>query len=283
MKIIILTEDPTLYSIKRFQQEAIAMGHAVQTIHPFKGSFPSSLARDTKNAASLIVHRASGYRLDSHDLAHSFYWESLGHKVINSPKVLLQWRDKELQYAQLKEREIPCIDSISLRGPWKRDYLNLLNGHSEFVVKTNIGNGGRGVQFVTDSDKLSKLCEKQFSQGDQKYLIQANLKGSDEFRLFYIGDHLIGGIKKQQCTSNHLHNLSSGASGAFIPPNQCPTELSAYVQIIKILCPFDYAAIDFLYFKNQFYFLEINLVPGFEALESLSGLNIAGEVLKFSL
>jgi len=285
MKIILLTENTKLSSVQRFSAEATALGHTLISLNPYNGAFPPALPDKT----AFVLHRTSGHRLDNHDLACSFYWQAQGHKIINGPDTLLKWRDKELQYALLAPTKIPCVPTLSFRGPWQRSYNDLIlqtfknyltHDPPQFVLKTNIGSGGLGVSFVTGMDALARTQQKLFSQGDQKYLCQPNLAHALEYRLFYIAEQLQGCLIKKPAPGQVMHNFSQGAQGEFLTAQDCPRQLKTYCQTIQELSKFDYAAVDFFLWQDQFYFLEINFVPGLHAFEVLSKYNIAKNILK---
>ncbi len=119
-----------------------------------------------------------------------------------------------------------------------------------------------------------------YRKGDQKYHLQPYLPNAVEYRLFFIGNEFIGTLKKTASPENGWHNIGQGGQAEFLPPMESPMDCLQYAELVRGECPFDYGAIDFLALKNSKYFLEVNLVPGFEAFEKASTINIAGKLVQ---
>ena len=122
------------------------------------------------------------------------------------------------------------------------------------------------------ADVQELLAWHQVSE-DREYLLQPYLEDHQEIRIFFMGESFVA-----------LKRLKQGVAANFRQDGQAqmimvPSELAQIVEVINRDLGLIYGACDFLICQGRPYLLEMNLVPGIEQLEEVSGRNIAGELL----
>lgn len=288
MKLILLAENENLYSSKRLMDEARILGLEAEHINPYQVSFeltPHS-THDCQN--TFVLHRSTGIRFDDFDLCLSEHLESHGATIINSLKTIRTLRDKLSQHLFFEKAGLPAMPTFAMRGKLDLEKLedvctrfSALSKESKFIVKTERGNKGIGVNLLESKQSLFGLLETFWGMQDQRFILQPYLPG-DEFRVLIIGGVITGVIHKQASQSDYRKNANRSI-GVYKTIDQVPamiidTAKKCYNQAEALV-----AGIDLIYHNSQVYILECNLVPGFEAMEALSGKNHAREIITAAL
>ena len=73
-------------------------------------------------------------------------------------------------------------------------FLSLPKGRC-FILKTNRGNRGLGVNIVRGKDSLFSFLETFWAIKDQRFVLQPYINGAKEFRVFLLGGECLGGFE----------------------------------------------------------------------------------------
>ena len=287
IKLTILTENGQRYSANRLGHEANQLGLATKLHNPLDALTPFTI-RD--QAPGMVAHRITGIYFDQNDLAYSIMRQQQGDFIFNSPQTLTMWRDKGMQLAQLANDEMKIVPTFALRGavaPERLDQLesncaNFLDSPPDqlsYVVKSVRGCRGIGVNLLHGRNSLYSFLQTIWAIKDQRFLIQSYLPAQKEYRLFFVRNRLVAALVKQCNGKDFRNNMGRSGATANAPKSTLPAEM-----VTKSLAAFArtnalYGACDLLQYGDQYYLLEINLVPGFEQMETLSSCNIAKEIL----
>ena len=292
---LLLTQNPNTRTSTRLIQEAKKLQLEVTTLNPFQGtiSFNSSEARRHKALTYLEeetvgLHRSSGVTFDDFDLLFSENLVREGARIENHPRVLRNFRDKEKQALFFFEKKIPQIPTLLIRGT---PHLSILNKVDEifkpylnddiFILKTNRGNRGLGVNIVRGKDSLFSFLETFWAMKDQRFVLQPYINGAEEFRVFLLKGECLGGILKQQPKPFDFRKNSdrSFSSPQYFSAKNLPQEiLELSYKTFESSGAF-YLGLDFLMTSEGPLIIEMNCSPGFEQFEKFSGINIAKEII----
>lgn len=277
--LIILSESSNLYSTKRFLEESKKLKLRSKNINPFLGE---SIQLDTPLEATnaLILNRLSGVRYDDYDLVYLKAHTLKNSKISNPLNSISDFRNKDSQLLKLKACHLPIIPSITFRGDLNttiKNQLIKLTKDELYVLKTIRGNKGIGVSQINGTSSLFGLLETFSAIKDQRFIIQKFVKIKNEYRVLLTRDKILGILEKKSAKNDFRRNSSRSEFKIckHLPQNFEQLLLSKMTEL-----DLDYAGID-LYIdeKNHFGIIEVNIVPGFEAMEKLLNINIAREII----
>ena len=143
-KFVVLSRGTHLYGTRRLNEEAKRCGVDLQNIDPYdlwwscQGDVP---------LVDALINRCTGAMRDEYDLvvAHSL---APSERVFNSVECARVHRSKLVQMQYYHSKGHPIIPTFALRGVSKLDVLMDQIQGEEFIVKTEFGNQGRGVNVV---------------------------------------------------------------------------------------------------------------------------------------
>ncbi len=204
----------------------------------------------------------------------------------------------------LEEKNIPCINGTlthpfihkKIRQALIADRYNILQPKSfvmnslnyedissvlgpSFVVKPDIGSKGIDVTLINSKTELDTFIT---TKTKKVYLCQEYLDNAEEYRVYVVGQKGVATYKKISHGSDFRANLHAGGSME-------ETEVKMNKPLIKfgeeIAQHFgvDICGIDILVKNDQLYFLELNLQPGWENLEEITGTNLCRETIQYTL
>lgn len=288
MKILLIAENSQLYSSKRLMDEVEILGHTPLHLNPYQASLGLGVSAIRKEEVDIVLHRSTGIRFDDFDLMLSETYQDDGAVIINPLTTLRQLRDKLSQHHFFRREKLTCLPSIGLRGKIDREELEpVINHFSElagadrFILKTERGNKGIGVNLLESKRSLWGMLETFWGMQDQRFILQPYVPG-EEYRVLIIGNEISGIIHKQNGSDDYRKNANR-AEGVYLSPQDAPEDvlklaLDCYKRSGAVI-----TGIDIMKTKSHSYLLECNLVPGFELMEKLSKKNHAREIVQISL
>jgi ribosomal protein S6--L-glutamate ligase len=272
MNIYLITENAQLYAPQRIIQEAKRFKHSLRIINPRK-SLLQATQLNKKLSSTIVLHRSNGIHFDDFDLALSFAFEAGGAKVYNSPRALLLFRDKLQQLVLLSKLNLPTIKWAAERDSSSESLIKEMKKYGPpYIYKTQRGNKGIGVHHFTKTSGLKAMLKNS----DQRFILQNYINADFELRCFFIGKKYW--FLRKNKNSKGTHHFEE--NNFFLASKDEEKLIRNYCKKIITACAFFSGAIDFLVTKDRPYFLELNANPGFQALEQLSGENIASILLQ---
>ena len=278
-KLIIASEKNTLYTTKRLLEEAIKLKYSTTWINPYE-----HLLQNSKkiNQPGIYLFRTTGVRYDDFDLSCAQHYSLHHFRVSNSLQALSLFRSKDMQSLFFKEHKINSIPTLMYRGtfsPSLEESLQKISPTENYILKMNRGNQGIGVNLIKGLQSLKSILETFHAMKDQRFTIQPYLLHKKEFRIFIIKNE-IHGIIERTITKDDFRGNAKRSSGKLI--KKIPLSLREQIEHAFTKSRLDYCGIDLIVDevdKDNFKFLEINPVPGFEQIEKLAGTNIAKELI----
>ena len=247
-KILVVAKNPETYFIKRLIAE---VGEpAVQLFNPWRDPAPVGFSK--------ILFRSFGVYHSDKDL--DFVRSSLT-PTLNSLESLQLFRSKSSQYQFFNSRNHPTLPWWHLKD-WEDE------GRKLYLVKPDLGQGGWGIQ-VMNADALSGWREEKFAQEDLSWIVQPYVR-APEYRVFFMGDERIT-LRRVPDENLKAANFAQDGDATVV---SMPFHVSLPVEKLIFESQAYYGAIDLLDTPNGVVFLEVNVVPGIEQLEKITGINI---------
>jgi ribosomal protein S6--L-glutamate ligase len=200
-----------------------------------------------------------------------------GLAVLNPPPALETCIDKYLASARLEAAGLPVVPTIVTQGAEAAlDAFRRLGG--DVVVKPLFGSEGRGMIRVSDPDIAWRTFHALEQMNAILYLQQFIAHAGWDVRALVVGERVVAAMRR------HSHdgwrtNVAQG--GRAEPMEVSPATNDLALRAARAVGA-PVAGVDLLPGGNgNWYVLEVNAVPGWRALGSVSGVDVAVEVMKF--
>ena len=153
-----------------------------------------------------------------------------------------------------------------------------------FILKTAVPgmqSQGKGVFLINTRDELMHIVSKYESQA-YRFTAREFIPNDGDIRIFTVGYKTVGAMYKTPAPGEYRNNVSQGGTATPYDWQQHP-EVTAIAEKASKMLETEIAGVDIMINKetNKPYILEINSGPQFTGLETSTGLNIAGEIIKF--
>ena len=291
---LLLTQNPNNYTSMRLIEEAKALQLQTKTLNPFQEtlSFTQKSHCDKQNDLKKCIiglHRSSGVSFDDFDLLVAENLMQSGILIENNPRVFKKFRDKEKQSLFFFQKQIPQIPTLCIRGKPTPTILQeadeLFYPHLQeetFILKTNRGNRGLGVNIIRGKDSLLSLLETFWAMNDQRFILQPYIHRAEEFRVFILKGECLGGILKQQPKQFDFRKNSERiiSSPQYFSAKNLPQEILELSHKTFENSGAFYLGLDFLISSEGPLIIEMNCSPGFEQFEKTSRINIANKIIQ---
>ena len=285
LKIGILSRGPQNHSTRSLSEAALIAGHTPEILDPFGfylhiGGTGNRITYEGKPAEDfdVIVPRLSRTtaRYGEEVVAH-FEW--IGTPVINRAKPIAAARHKFHSLRILAQHGFPVPPSLTVGSSTFLENTLVEVDNYPFILKPFYGTHGRGVMLLDTPTSLTStvdaLCDLH-----QDYVIQPFIAEADgiDIRVLVIGGEAIAAMKRSAPPGEFRANIHKGASGEAIT---LPEEYTHLAIEATAALELEIAGVDLLETNEGPVVLEVNPSPGFEELESVTGINIANAIIKF--
>lgn len=206
--------------------------------------------------------------------------EALGVYVCNSADAIGLVKDKMLMSQCLRTHGLPTPKTMLVKFPVSHALVERELGFP-VVIKTNSGAKGYGIYLCESADSFNDLMELISVQNDLKLMILQQFIASScgrDVRVFTLGDKVIGCMQRI-ASHGFKANYSRGARVEAYPITPALSDLALKTARLFGL---SIAGIDVLFDdKGGFTVCEANSSPGFKGMESVMGVNIATEIIRY--
>jgi ribosomal protein S6--L-glutamate ligase len=285
MKIGILSRGPQNHSTRRLSETALTAGHAAEILDPFGfylhiGGTGNRITYHGKPAEDfdVIVPRLSRTTAQYGEevLAH-FEW--VGTPVVNQAKAIAAARHKFHSLRILAQHGLPIPPSLTVGSATFLEDAVAEVGAYPFILKPFHGTHGTGVMLLDTPTSLTSavdaLCDLHQDYVIQPFIAEA---GGVDIRVFVVGGEAVAAMKRSAPPSEFRANIHKGASGEAIALADEYTRLAIAAAAALEL---EIAGVDLLQTNEGPVVLEVNPSPGFEELESVTGIDIASVIIEF--
>jgi ribosomal protein S6--L-glutamate ligase/tetrahydromethanopterin:alpha-L-glutamate ligase len=200
------------------------------------------------------------------------YLEDLGKKVMNPAIAIERCADKFYTCALLESSGIPVPRTVVAEG-----YEDAMGAFAEFrdvVVKPLFGSLGVGMLRVNNRD-LAYRVFKALEFGRNVYYIQEFLPHQNQdIRIFVVGGEVAAAMKRIG------HSWKTNVSrGARVYPHRLTDEQEDLGLRAARITGCEYAGVDLIECRGGCYVVEVNAIPGWKGLQSVTRANLAKRVM----
>lgn len=286
MKIAILSRNPRLYSTKRLLEEAQKAGHeGIIVDHSLcdliiEQNGPSIIYQGkTLEGVDAIIPRI-GASVTFYGTAVVRQFELMGAFSVVTSQAIVRSRDKlrSLQILSKNGLGMPKTAFTNFSKGGEKMLIEQVGG-APVIVKLLEGTQGLGV-VLAETKKAAQSVVEAFHGLKARIIVQEfvkEAKGAD-IRAFVVNGKVVGAMKRQGAEGEFRSNLHRGGVATVIRLSRL--EKQAALNAAKAL-GLDVAGVDMLQSDRGPLILEVNSSPGLEGIESATGINIAGEIIKF--
>lgn len=202
--------------------------------------------------------------------------ENMGVTVINPSIAVERCADKYYTCSLLEDVGILTPETICTEH--YDEAMAAFDEMEDVVVKPLFGSQGIGVMRIQDRDLAHRLF-RVLDYGKSVFYIQKYVPHNDEdFRAFVLGDAVISSMKRKgQCWKT---NFAQGASVERV-------DLPDYVEDVAVKASkatgCEYAGVDILPSQGHYYVIEVNSIPGWKGLQSVTDFCIAEKIVDYFL
>jgi len=142
------------------------------------------------------------------------------------------------------------------------------------IVKEVWGMHGRNVFRFKSRNEVAAF----FTKDAEDYIIQEDLLENDYFRVFVVGDKVLGAMKRAKKRPLNNQPVRAGVKSTRIEPNKKLAEVA--LKSHKIFKN-EISGIDIIEHSGKYYMIEANRTPQFSAFSEIVGVNVAEEIVKY--
>ena len=286
MKIALLSRGPQNHSTLSLSEAARNAGHIAGVLDPFGFSLyvGGKQNRITYNGQpiedlDIVIPRLSRTTAQyGEEVVAHFEW--IGTSVINRSKAIATARHKFRSLRILAQHGLPIPPSLTVGSAAFLENAVADIGEYPFILKPFYGTHGRGVMLLDTPTSLTStvdaLCDLHHD-----YVIQAFVKeaGGVDIRVLVVGDEAIAAMKRSAPSGEFRANIHKGASGEAVT---LPKEYTHLAIKATAALELEVAGVDLLETDEGPVVLEVNPSPGFEELQSVTGIDIAAAIIEFA-
>lgn len=200
--------------------------------------------------------------------------ENLGIKVFNPVDAIERCADKFYTCSLLEDAGIPVPKTVVAEK--QKDASKAFEELGDVVVKPLFGSLGTGMLRVKEED----LAYRVFSAlefGRYIYYIQEFIPHENrDIRSFVLDGDIIGTMER--ISDNWKTNIAKGGKGQKCNLSEELKDVSK--KSLDILgC--EYAGVDIVETEDEFYVVEVNGIPGWKKLQSVTDINIAEKIVNY--
>lgn len=281
MKIAVLSRQPAVYANQRLIEAGKRRSCRISIVDPLRmplvfADASLGLRQEPDIGFDAVIPRFSPHwQRQGHALL--VHWQARGVISLNGAGAISAARDKLHCLELFSAHGIASPKSASIETLC--DASDLLARHFSFplLIKQHGSTQGRGVERVWNrAQALQRMAELHGL--DEPFLLQefiAEAQGAD-LRLFVLNGEVIAAMKRRAVPGDFRANVHLGGKAEIYTPQA--REIDMAVKAAGLL-GLDAAGIDIIQSDRGPLLLEVNASPGFEALERVSGVDVAGKML----
>lgn len=286
MKIAILSRNQHLFSTKRLIEAIRAAGHEALVVDHslcdliIEQEGPYIIYRGEKlEGVDAIIPRI-GASVTFYGTAVVRQFELMGVFSAVDSQAIVRSRDKlrSLQILSKAGLGMPKTAFTNFSKGGEKALIERVGG-APLIIKLLEGTQGLGV-VLAETKKAGQSVIEAFHGLKARIIVQEFIKeakGAD-IRAFVVNGKVVGAMKRQGAEGEFRSNLHRGGIATVIKLSK--EEKAAALSAAKAL-GLDIAGVDMLQSDRGPLILEVNSSPGLEGIEEATGVNIAGEIVKF--
>lgn len=205
-------------------------------------------------------------------------FQLMGAHCQNDAVAIARSRDKLRSLQMLASKGVPMPVTSFAHSPQETSELIKMVGGAPLVVKLLEGTQGVGV-VLAETNQAAESLINAFKSVKADILVQEFIKeaGGRDIRCFVIDDKVVASMQRIAPKGEFRANIHRGATAVEVKLTAEERRLA--IQSSKIM-GLKVAGVDLIRSESGPKILEINSSPGLEGIESVSGLDIAGQMIE---
>ncbi len=203
-----------------------------------------------------------------------------GACVVNTGKAIERTVDKAMTTFLLKQQNVPTPATWVCESRQQAHALihEQLDAKNKLLIKPLFGSQGRGIRLL---DSQSVLPLPMDALVDGVFYLQRFVETgqqSHDYRVLVVGNEPVAAMRRNG--QSWLNNVAQGAQCEWIDDKDI-LELAVKAALVLEI---DYCGVDVIRDAHgQLYVLEVNSIPAWRGLQSVTGFNIAQTLADFAL
>jgi ribosomal protein S6--L-glutamate ligase len=285
MNLVVLSRNAKLYSTKRLVEAAQKRGHEIRVIDHSKCDLviekkkPKVLYRGEEITGVNAVIRRIGASVTFYGTAVVRQFEMMNVFTAVESQALVRSRDK-LRSLQILSRAGLGLPKTVFTN-YSKDVDRTLRevGGAPVIIKLLEGTQGLGV-VLAENKKAAVSVIEAFNGLKARVIVQEFIKESrgEDIRAFVVDGHVVGAMVRTAKEGEFRSNLHRGGTAKVI-------ELTLEEEIAAIKAAnamkLGIAGVDMLRSERGPLIIEVNSSPGLEGIEMATGVDIAGQIIKY--
>lgn len=276
MRISVVARKPTWHT-DALIQEASKMGVSLslQDI---------SSPEDVDTLGDIVIWRSASISKDK-SKRNAIFQKLLREKVVffnRAIETLPSVTDKDFQQSYLKEKASFINTIPSLKFSSKNDLLLALNEGRlsyPFIQKPARGDKGTGVVLIRDKEALEKYCQDTLGNIYQRFI-----PNNGDYRALVLGGKMLGVIHRRPQADSYLNNISQGSIASAVTDTGLLKSIERIATTAACVFDLHFCGVDIIQDQEgNLCFLEVNTVPQWQGFQSATGVNVAQEIIRYSL
>lgn len=286
MRILILSRSPILYSTHSLMMAARRRGHAVRVVDHLQcdltvlgGELGVRYQGEFLQHPDAVIPRI-GTSVTSYGAAVVRQFELMRIYSLIPADALLRARDKRSALQYLAGHGLPVPDSVFTGHPDNVEPCLRVLGHQyPVVIKTLNGTQGQGV-ILGESAAATQSVSEALIRLREEILLQRFISEAEgkDIRVFILGGKVVAAMERIAQEGEFRSNLHRGATSRKVKVTPAESEIALEATRLMGL---KVAGVDILRSSAGPLILEVNASPGLEGIEGTTGVDIAGQVIRY--
>ncbi|MCB0688838.1 MAG: RimK family alpha-L-glutamate ligase [Saprospiraceae bacterium] len=285
MRILILSRNQSLYSTQSLLRACYRRGHYARVVDHLlcdlvveKNSLEIYYQGGKISDYDAVIPRVgSSVTLYGTNVMRQL--EMMGTFSVTPADSMLKTRNKWMCYQILASEGIPIPKSF-LPNFAQMDEQQIRNNFDEpLIIKMLESTHGLGV-ILSESYNNAFSTIEAFYRMRESVLVQEYIKESrgTDIRVLVVDDKIVASMKRQAREGEFRSNLHRGATA--MAEKLSEEEMFLARKVCKLL-NLHVAGVDILRSKDGPLVLEVNSSPGLEGIETVTGIDVSGQIIKF--
>lgn len=203
--------------------------------------------------------------------------EEYGIKLINSRESLEIASDKFLTSIFLEKYNIPTPETVICEDPDDAlESFDELGG--DVIIKPLYGSRGVGISRLNDKGFAENVIYTLGQLNEIFYLQKFIEHQNRDIRVLVLGNKAISGMYR--VSNNWKTNIHAGAR---MEPLELTNELKSLAVKAAKVTKTEIAGVDIVESEKGFLVIEVNSIPGFTALQKVTDIDLASEIVSYFL
>ena len=284
MKIALLSRAPECYSSRRIVEAGEVAGHEMIVLDylrcrmDIKPGNPTVFYKGERVEVDAVIPRiAASYTFYGAAVVRQF--EMGGVLTSNSSLGVSQSRDKLRCHQLLSRKGVDMPITGFAHNIHDIDALLDSVGGTPAILKLLEGSQGKGV-VLAETRRSAESIIAAFRKLDANFLVQEYIEeaGGSDIRALVVGKTVVGAMMRTAAEGEFRANLHQGGNAVVLKLTKEEKALALHAtQSVNLKV----AGVDLIRSSRGPLVLEVNSSPGLEGIETATGKDIAGRIIKF--